>query len=340
MLNKICYNVKNYDWKCNINLDYLSNISKIFHKIPYKCRQLGIGGFLNFSLKKVTGISDLEEQLNTLQYLFSHYVDITKFPPAEGNLRRLQLCNLAMLGILDAVCQKYNWQYWLYAGTLLGAVRHKGFIPWDDDIDVAMPRRDYDEFRKNASAIFNSYDEKVITVSGLDILQITCDKSHTGILLDIFPVDIVNAESDDESENMQTLIQKMRYYQKSFYASKRKTYQDYEKLRNKFLGMNIDGTGGGYAVHHPEFYFNNISCNLRILHTDFIFPLKKIQFEGQSYNAPCDLDKYLRMMFGNYMSFPKSGIEHHFLSENAEKSGVDMEKILVKLKDIERFFRI
>lgn len=58
--------------------------------------------------------------------------------------RELQLSLLYILNIFTALCDKNGLQYWLDAGTFLGAVRHKGFIPWDDDIDLCMPRKDYD----------------------------------------------------------------------------------------------------------------------------------------------------------------------------------------------------
>ena len=62
----------------------------------------------------------------------------------ELSLREVQLGELEILKRLDSICREQGLKYFLYAGTMIGAVRHKAFIPWDDDIDVAMPRRDYD----------------------------------------------------------------------------------------------------------------------------------------------------------------------------------------------------
>ena len=64
----------------------------------------------------------------------------------DQKLRQLQLVELEILNEFVRICDEYKLQYFLVGGTLLGAVRHQGFIPWDDDIDVAMPRQDYDSF--------------------------------------------------------------------------------------------------------------------------------------------------------------------------------------------------
>lgn len=72
--------------------------------------------------------------------------------PSE--IRKVMAVELDLLLEFDCVCKKHNLKYWLIAGTLLGAVRHKGFIPWDDDIDVGMSRRDYEKLSEIAPKVF------------------------------------------------------------------------------------------------------------------------------------------------------------------------------------------
>ena len=72
--------------------------------------------------------------------------DITTLPKATGQVRDIQLANLAILLEIDKVCRNNDIKYWIDYGNLLGAVRHNGYIPWDDDIDISMLREDFDKF--------------------------------------------------------------------------------------------------------------------------------------------------------------------------------------------------
>ena len=74
--------------------------------------------------------------------------DLSKYNPEGSILRRAQLRELEILIEVDKICRKHNIEYFLDWGTLLGAVRHGGFIPWDDDIDISVRRKDYSRLCK------------------------------------------------------------------------------------------------------------------------------------------------------------------------------------------------
>ena len=76
---------------------------------------------------------------------------MTSYQPYNYDLREFQLRSVCLLDAIDKVCKEHDITYYVIAGTLLGAVRHKGFIPWDDDLDIALMRRDYDLLIEHAS---------------------------------------------------------------------------------------------------------------------------------------------------------------------------------------------
>lgn len=125
--------------------------------------------------------------------------------PESIELRKLQLVELDILKELDRVCRKLQLRYWLFSGTLLGAVRHKGFIPWDDDVDVIMFREDYERLQRDAPGILNKeyFLQTQKSDPGCPIFHAKLRNSQTtfietpvssrkmnhGIYIDIFPMD-------------------------------------------------------------------------------------------------------------------------------------------------------
>ena len=132
------------------------DFEKIYAKLPdfIKYNNYILDFFLKIP-KKLQNLNKKSNQLNSqnqlLDLLFTS-CDIR----IKGNLRNVQLLYIELLRFVDNVCKKHNIDYWLEGGTLIGAVRHGGFIPWDDDIDIAMPREDYEKFLK----IFPEYGKK------------------------------------------------------------------------------------------------------------------------------------------------------------------------------------
>ena len=95
---------------------------------------------------KWAGIDKINAELDTIRFILNNGggINICEFPPTTGLLRKCQLYQTELLRIVHDVCEKNGLKYWLDFGTLLGSYRHKVFVPWDDDIDIAMEQNDYD----------------------------------------------------------------------------------------------------------------------------------------------------------------------------------------------------
>lgn len=296
-------------------------------------KEKGLWGGIKYIFSKLTGREALKESIDTAFYLLNRYMDIGQFPKAEGSLRQLQLCDAELLHIFDLVCKKNGLTYWLDWGTLLGAKRHKGFIPWDDDMDVSMPRKDFERAREILPEEIKKYGLEVRDFEDQPFsgFGFTYRHEECGVWLDIFPTDSSEKEIADGADR-RTVSEAIKKYRKYYLRNKgRMTKEDIFKMKEMLLGPS----GNGFLYNSPEFepkaYIHQISE---------VYPLSSSEFEGYMFSVPGDVDGYLRGQYGDtYMEFPRSGVEHHGdaeskISEWHKKYGISMDDILGELKDI------
>jgi lipopolysaccharide cholinephosphotransferase len=228
-----------------------------------------------------------------------------------------------MLEILDEfvrICDKNKFSYFLAYGTLLGAVRHKGFIPWDDDIDVGMPRNDYerflDIFQKNTETnyyVYNYVDYAKLCKKGTVYAESHLNpKDYWGIFIDIWPFDNcvslflpiqirliaiakklyrLKTKKDIPQKKIKRFINKLICFLlplQFIRVLRRETIF----LFNKFTTKNISSFAGIYDYKKENHKYNTI------------FPVTNIHFEGKYYKAPGKWDIYLSKLYGNYMELP------------------------------------
>lgn len=277
-------------------------------------------------MRKMIGVDSLHTEIETLQYFLNAIhapseLQITK----DSDLRILQLCDVQLLRIVTKICDANNLTYWLAYGTLLGSVRHRGFIPWDDDMDIEMPRSDYD---RALCVLRDALEPMGISLydNGNNI-GVGYKHLETGIWLDIFADDEYYADTYDDAFSY--LNSAMPRYRKVYGRNQKKATTDWKaETRKRIIG---EGKGiHAYLYLQPEFlYLKEI-----IRPKDIVIPLIEREYEGYLFKAPNDVDAYLRGVYGNnYMGFPRKDILHHDLGRGAlstwaKRCGIDMNQVL------------
>lgn len=261
---------------------------------------------------------------------------------SNDELRELQLCELEALKFFDNFCRKHDLTYYLCGGCLIGAVRHKGFIPWDDDTDVLMPRPDYEKFlelykKENPSERFVLVNDDDVHYSG-NIFATLNDINHTmvkeyqqdmdtphGIPLDIFPIDGL------ADGKIQRLIQ---YVWVMIYSLFRAQIVPKNQggliafgskvLLTIFRGRKLRYKIWKFAEKRMTRYHFDESENVAEFCAGFYFMKKvyprhiydgkvELEFEGEKFFAMKGYDEYLHIPFGDYMELPpeEERLPHH-----------------------------
>ena len=247
-----------------------------------------------------------------------------QYNPDGSLLRELQLRMLEILKCIDSICEKHNIRYWLSSGTLLGAVRHGGFIPWDDDVDIEMLRDDYvklmkilpKELPKQYVLQNDETDSNYVYLYAKirdrnSFIEESCSVNQKfeehGAFVDIFML--------DKSIYILNKIAAPLFNRMLFGMVLKEGFFKYIYKFNRFFLLRL---------LFPLFRLLSQFASPKILRHTYgvnflkersyndIFPLRKIGFEGVLFNAPFDCDAYLKKMYGDYMKMPEK-IEVHIV---------------------------
>lgn len=247
-------------------------------------------------------------------------------PPEKMTDEQLHL--LKLLEHFSDLCRKNNLRYYLAGGTLLGAVRHQGFIPWDDDIDILMPVDDYNRFLKLEESLFSGV--RILSeLKSEDYPFFFCELCDTkipfntqnqngpaGVYIDIFPL-VPSRRPSRYSRFCFNVISEIGYVLQvktrwTQYVPYKKGYaragyhllnllskEILRRLREKLIDMLSKNDtnycfspGGGHkgtTEFYPKAWFEE-----RVL----------LSFEGKKFSAPCGWDQYLKQLYGDYMTLP------------------------------------
>ena len=271
-----------------------------------------------------------------------------KIATTPSELRRLQLNELEILLEMKRICEKYQLQYYLVGGTLLGAVRHKGFIPWDDDIDVAMPREDYERFAELCKTELKSdlFYQCPQTDKDYYLTYAKIRKNnsffyeerfqdaqfHKGVFIDILPLDkcpkpgwlchflfntlaVMNyrgqVDSGERYVPYKELIGKIGYGLLRFLDK-----QQIVSLRKKLVAFSEKRKDTNYIASYSGAY----GYPKEIFPQKWFGQGKDILFENNFFKAPCEYEQQLSQVYGtDYMEMP---------SEKHRKKHCDLDKCI------------
>ncbi len=253
----------------------------------------------------------------------------------EINHREMQRIALDALKYFASFCEKHNLRYFLAGGSLIGAIRNHGFIPWDDDIDICMPRNDYQKFLELSEEdsqshyeILTPYKKKYCIYTYMkfyDSRTVLIDLPDTvkyplGVYLDVYPVDGLPesmAESDRLYKNIRRLIS-LHF----LFNARYKIYIQKSNIVKKLVGYAIGVIG---KLFIGNYFFNRLDREARkrdfdksryvgrlvagkgskerILN-DCFSAYVRVRFEDGIFNAPQCYHQYLSNLYGDYMELP------------------------------------
>ena len=253
-------------------------------------------------------------------------------------LQEIQQLNLEMMKEIHAFCVKKGLRYSLAYGSMIGAIRHKGFIPWDDDIDIMMPRPDYERFTREYRSekgyrVCSAYDDDAyvnftMVYDTNTIVQRpgVAAKYDTGVWIDIFPIDAVSDDEEERESQFQHLRQYtglMRILRASLSRWKVGSLKDRLKASIRLLQLKLFTKGDYHDWHrkiteicteHPFGSTKHCSSLLCVeantKNKQEVFDMSDFQdyelmaFEDQTFYVASGYDHILSTIFGDYMAIP------------------------------------
>lgn len=259
------------------------------------------------------------------------------------DIKEIQQISYGILKYVDQICKENNIKYFLAGGTLLGAVRHKGFIPWDDDIDILMPREDYERFleimdkteHKQYKALhygenFPNYFYPFTKVVDLNTKLNESDyvnHEDLGVFIDVFPADGINIDKKNKIlkkygkiRTLLTLSASKRYSKSRkkklinnigkfivFCLTRVTSWKHWYKKLEQFIKKN--------SLKDSEFYtlYSGAWGEREIFPKSYMDDVIYLQFKDGKYPAFKNYDGHLTHMYGDYMTPPpkEKQVTHH-----------------------------
>ncbi|WP_170791826.1 LicD family protein [Vibrio sp. ZF57] len=227
---------------------------------------------------------------------------------------------------LISLFEREELTYFAIGGTALGAVRHSGFIPWDDDIDIGMPREDYEKFltmqdklpknlfiqNYNTEQEYSLYISKVRDNNTLFVeSRMSNFKINHGIFIDIFPWDEVTTDLTSQKSTIDRVALKFRRCLLT--TEKRKSVSKLIKLIFYKLSYGLKSSNSQFKdIDNAHKLHNGKNTGILgnapfkdAIHVDDLYPLQHLPFEDITIPCPKNIESYLKNKYGSYMQLPK-----------------------------------
>lgn len=263
-------------------------------------------------------------------------------PCAVGIERKNQKILTELLNMVCSLCEEHGIPYWLDFGTLLGAIRHGGFIPWDDDIDISMMRADVEKLEnilKNDDRfifryVFLNYNGNGITrvfqirfadvkfgqaISSLDVfIYDYCAKPVEGTW------DYFMKARFDFANKSQTLAKTSVPFKVDLKIQSALEEAYSQAMKSVIEKLQITKKENSHIIFgFDNFYYKNY-CDEHIFDVNMIFPLRKLNFEGYSFNVPNEYMSYISGMYEDVFSLPSDMLSHkHIDTSDSDKEIID-----------------
>ena len=257
----------------------------------------------------------------------------------DVELKRIEL---DILKYVDSFCSENSINYSLSYGTLIGAIRHKGFIPWDDDIDIMMDRENYEKFlacfsknenkkykliSRKTSKNYNYMFSKIVDLDTILVEKHMKKVEDMGVYIDIFPIDSIH-------DDIKNAIKKVKKYRYMFYKGVASNWKHFFKNNNYgfvrqlyrfvfYLASRFSNKKSYFDKIEKKFPFvknkkiYGCICGAygtkELMDSNIFSEYINIEFEKMSFKSIKNYDNYLRNIYGDYMKLPpeEKRVSHH-----------------------------
>lgn len=253
-----------------------------------------------------TNYDRLKKDLDYIKDVLRYSCPPSACPPVQGIVRGLQLMIVEKFKQFAALCDANGIDYWLDYGTLLGAARHKGFVPWDEDFDLSVR---YDDRERVMRMLDENGVPYEVSGGGKGLMRIVVmEVQGYSLHIDIFAIKEVRNLTEESRNEIDRVLKPFMRKNPVFSENYRATVEGYLD--------GLQSQGAGNLICYVRGMDSRLVESRRLsVPEDMLFPLAEIEFEGVRCKAPARHEEYLTDIYGDYMQWPSSLSNNNVVSK-------------------------